>query len=164
MNDMRITELRRLRGWTQERLAEESGIAVRTIQRVEGGNDASLESLSSIARALEVPVRELFAADGVTLLKPDVQGLDDRTAADQDRRDAFSRSWRYLYSGVGIALAFLTIALIASRVSPGVTILLLGAYWVVGSLVGRFLMTTVIDPWLDRRYPLSRSRRSVASS
>ena len=68
MNDMRITELRRLRGWTQERLAEESGIAVRTIQRVEGGNDASLESLSSIARALEVPVRELFAAPPVAPL------------------------------------------------------------------------------------------------
>ncbi|UXN23679.1 helix-turn-helix domain-containing protein [Curtobacterium flaccumfaciens] len=60
---MRIGELRRLRGWTQERLAETSGIAVRTVQRMESGNDASLESLSAVATALEVPVRDLFATE-----------------------------------------------------------------------------------------------------
>jgi transcriptional regulator with XRE-family HTH domain len=161
MNEMRITELRRTRGWTQERLAEESGIAVRTVQRVEGGNDASLETLSSIARALEVPVRELFGADGATLLKPDVQGLDDRTAAEQEQRDAFSRAWRSLYTGVGVALGVVVVVLIATRVWPGATILLLGVYWVVGGVVGRFLLPTVLEPWLDRRYPLSRSRRSA---
>ncbi len=41
---MRIAALRRERGWTQERLAEASGIAVRTVQRLEGGKDASLET------------------------------------------------------------------------------------------------------------------------
>ncbi len=61
---MRIAALRRERGWTQERLAEASGVAVRTVQRLEGGKDASLETLSALARALEVPVRDLFAACG----------------------------------------------------------------------------------------------------
>ena len=163
MNDMRISELRRLRGWTQERLAEQSGVAARTVQRIERGSDASLESLSAIAKALEVPVRDLFATDDSAALEPDVRGLDERTAADQERREAFGRAWRYLYSGVGVALSVLTVVLIGGHVWPGVMILLVGAYWAGGSLVGRFVMATVIEPWLDRRYPLSRRRRSPAA-
>lgn len=157
MNEMRIATLRRERGWTQERLAEASGVAVRTVQRLEGGNDASLETLSAIARALEVPVRELFDADEPSGADPGVRGLDQRIAIDQARRDAFSQGWRSLYAGVGVALSILTIVLISVDVWPGVTILLLGAYWAAGALLARFVMSTVIDPWLDRRYPLSRS-------
>jgi len=62
MNRTRIGELRRARGWTQERLAVESGVAGRTIQRLEAGNDASLDTVALIANALGVPVRELFVS------------------------------------------------------------------------------------------------------
>jgi len=60
MNESRIAELRRAKGWTQERLATESGITVRTVQRLEAGSDASLETISLIAKALDVQVGELF--------------------------------------------------------------------------------------------------------
>ncbi|WIB77381.1 helix-turn-helix transcriptional regulator [Curtobacterium sp. MCPF17_002] len=157
MNDMRITELRRLRGWTQERLAEESGVAARTVQRIEGGNDGSLESLSAIARALGVPVRDLFAETDAAVLQPEVRGHDERAAVEQERRDAFRRAWRYLFSGTGVGVSILTVVLISAHVWPGVAVLVVGAYWAGGALVGRFVMSTVIEPWLDRRYPLSRA-------
>ncbi|PVE71818.1 hypothetical protein DC432_09400 [Microbacterium testaceum] len=60
MNRTRIAESRSLRGWTQERLAEVSGVTVRTVQRLEAGNDVSLNTLARLGEALGVPVRELF--------------------------------------------------------------------------------------------------------
>ena len=60
MNESRIGELRKARGWTQERLASRSGVAVRTVQRSEAGKDAGLETLPLIGNALGVPVRDLF--------------------------------------------------------------------------------------------------------
>ncbi|QQD75470.1 helix-turn-helix transcriptional regulator [Curtobacterium sp. YC1] len=61
MSETRIVGLRTERGWTQERLAEVSGVTVRTVQRLEAGNDVSLDTLSRLAGALEVPLRDLVA-------------------------------------------------------------------------------------------------------
>lgn len=156
---MRIGELRRLRGWTQERLAEASGLAVRTVQRMESGNDASLESLSSVAAALEVPVRDLFVTDEQEALEPGVRGLDERAEQQQAQRESATRGWQYLYSGVGIVVTLGTIALIGAGVWTGFAIFVIPVYWAGGRLLSQFLMATVVEPSLDRRYPLSRSRR-----
>ncbi|WIE72015.1 helix-turn-helix transcriptional regulator [Curtobacterium sp. MCJR17_020] len=159
MNEMRIGELRRLRGWTQERLAEASGLAVRTVQRMESGSDASLESLSSVAAALEVPVRDLFVTDERESLEPGVRGLDERAEQQQVQRDSVTRGWQYLYSGVGIVVTLGTIALIGAGIWTGFAIFVVPVYWAGGKLLSQFLMATVVEPSLDRRYPLSRSRR-----
>lgn len=163
MNEMRIGELRKTRGWTQERLAEASGVAVRTVQRIEAGSDASLESLSAIARALEVPVRDLFATDGAGEqdLDAGVRGLDERAETEQHQRDAYTRGWRYLYIGVGLLVTFAVLGLIGAGHGAGVLVFVIPAYWAGGQFVSRFLMATVIDPRLDRRYPLSRPRRAA---
>jgi len=59
-NKTLISTLRKSKGWTQEFLAEESGLSVRTIQRLEAGDDASLETLRLVAEALSVSINELF--------------------------------------------------------------------------------------------------------
>ena len=59
-NKTLISDLRKQKGLTQEKLAELTGLNVRTIQRLESGEDASLETLRSIAVALDVEVIELF--------------------------------------------------------------------------------------------------------
>ncbi len=161
---MRIGELRRLRGWTQERLAETSGIAVRTVQRMESGNDASLESLSAVAAALEVPVRDLFVTEEPATLEPGVRGLDERVERQQTQREAVTRGWRYLYSGLGIVVTLGTLALIGSDVWAGAAIFVIPVYWAGGRLLSQFLMATVVEPSLDRRYPLSRSTRVTRGS
>ena len=56
---MIIKQLRDRRGWTQEQLAECCGLNVRTIQRVESGNKASLETLQSLASVFEVDISTL---------------------------------------------------------------------------------------------------------
>lgn len=51
---MLIQKLRLKRGWSQQQLAGASGLSVRTIQRIEAGQPASVETLKSIAAVFEV--------------------------------------------------------------------------------------------------------------
>ncbi|WDE06473.1 helix-turn-helix transcriptional regulator [Thalassomonas viridans] len=56
---MILKELRISRHLSQEQLAQMSGLNVRTIQRIESGKNASLESLRCLASALDVDVATL---------------------------------------------------------------------------------------------------------
>ncbi|MEO0961879.1 MAG: 2TM domain-containing protein [Pseudomonadota bacterium] len=56
---MLIRKLRIDKGWSQETLAEVSGLSVRTIQRLERGDKASLETLTALAAVFEVDVSTL---------------------------------------------------------------------------------------------------------
>lgn len=56
---MRVRKLRLERGWSQEVLAEISGLSVRTIQRIERGGNASLETLGALAAVFEVDIATL---------------------------------------------------------------------------------------------------------
>ena len=51
---MLIQKLRLKRGWSQQQLADASGLSVRTVQRIEAGQPASVETLKSIAAVFEV--------------------------------------------------------------------------------------------------------------
>lgn len=51
---MLIQKLRLQRGWSQQQLAELSGLSNRTIQRLEGGQRASTETLKSLAAVFEI--------------------------------------------------------------------------------------------------------------
>ena len=55
---MDIKKLRLQRAWSQEQLAECSGLSVRTIQRLEQGGQMSLESRKSIAAAFDLDAGE----------------------------------------------------------------------------------------------------------
>src|SRR5262245_41740947 len=56
---MLIQKLRLKRGWSQQQVADESGLSVRKIQRIEAGQPASTETLKSIAAVFEVDVSTL---------------------------------------------------------------------------------------------------------
>lgn len=56
---MLIQKLRLRRGWSQEQLAELSGLSVRTIQRLERGQTASIESLKALGAAFEIDFSQL---------------------------------------------------------------------------------------------------------
>jgi transcriptional regulator with XRE-family HTH domain len=56
---MLIQKLRLQKGWSQQQLADLSGLSVRTIQRIEQGQPASPESLKSLAAVFEIPFTDL---------------------------------------------------------------------------------------------------------
>ena len=56
---MIVKRLREKRNWSQEQLANMSGLSTRTIQRIESGNKASLESLKALASVFEIDISKL---------------------------------------------------------------------------------------------------------
>ncbi len=56
---MIVRKLRLQRGWSQDQLSQLSGLSVRTIQRIEGGQKPGLESLKSLAAVFEIKVADL---------------------------------------------------------------------------------------------------------
>jgi transcriptional regulator with XRE-family HTH domain len=56
---MLIQKLRLQRGWSQEQLATISGLSTRTIQRLERGQPASLETMNTLAAVFEVDLSQL---------------------------------------------------------------------------------------------------------
>src|SRR5690606_29626587 len=59
VDGQRVKTLRLRQSWSQELLAEKAGVSMRTIQRIEGGDVASLQSLRAVAAALGVPAASL---------------------------------------------------------------------------------------------------------
>ena len=53
-----IKKMRLDRHWSQEQLAEMSGLSARTIQRIENGENAGLESLKSLAAVFETNITD----------------------------------------------------------------------------------------------------------
>lgn len=56
---MLVQKLRLQQGWSQQQLADLSGLSVRTIQRIEQGQTPSVESLKSLAAVFEIDFSEL---------------------------------------------------------------------------------------------------------
>ncbi len=80
INSARLRELRASRQWSQEQLANLSGLNLRTIQRLESGARISTESLRALAAVFEVPAESLLAgASGSRPAGP--QGHPRRRAA-----------------------------------------------------------------------------------
>lgn len=153
MSTTRIAHLRQEIGWTQERLSTESGVGLRTIQRLEAGKDASLETLSLVADALRVPVRELFATIDDAQFSSRLESLDTRVEEQQAARDRITAAWRWLYVGIGVVLSLFSITL------GKYGLVLFFSYWTGGYLILVAVRRIYLEPHLEARYPLSRSKR-----
>ena len=53
-----LKKIRLERHWSQDQLAEMSGLSIRTIQRIENGENAGLESLKSLAAVFEINIAD----------------------------------------------------------------------------------------------------------
>ena len=69
----RIRILRIQRGWTQEQLAEISGVSPRTIQRAETVNCASFDTVRAIAGAFETEFDQLLKPEACSASDPEPQ-------------------------------------------------------------------------------------------
>ncbi|HUR40916.1 MAG TPA: 2TM domain-containing protein [Verrucomicrobiae bacterium] len=79
---MSVQKLRLKRGWSQQQLAEASGLSVRTVQRIEAGDTPSTETLKSLAAVFEVHFSTLNP-------EPATMPSTAASAAEQQEREAF---------------------------------------------------------------------------
>ncbi len=63
---MLVRKLRLRRGWSQEQLAQMSGLSVRTVQRIERNQGGSVESLKSLAAVFKVDFTSLIRENQMT--------------------------------------------------------------------------------------------------
>ena len=107
---MSIQKRRLEKGWTQEQLAEHAGLSVRTIQRIESGNPATLESLKCLAAVFETSVTRLTQ-------EPETMNnlSQDTSLKDRQERDAI----QYVQSLKGFHMHWLSYVLIM----PGLYVL-----------------------------------------
>ena len=156
MNETNIVVLRQDRGWTQEKLAAESGVGIRTIQRLESGLDASLETLSLVANAFGVPVRALFRTIENDSFSSLIDSLEGRTQDQQARRNRINGAWLWFFIGVGVVVSMISFV-IAGQIGGA---LFLG-YWGGGLLILVAARRLYLDSRLDEKYPLSRSKHQL---
>jgi len=120
---MSIQKLRLQHGWSQQHLADASGLSVRTIQRIEAGHPASLESRQCLAAVFEVEPSTLTPEH--TMLN----ATDSLRSQQEEEAFAHVRSLRgwYLHLAryVVVILGLLAVNLI-------VTPQRMWVYWVMG--------------------------------
>lgn len=59
----RLRKLRAAHNWSQEQLSEVCGLSLRTIQRLENGGTASIESIRALAAAFDIDPNELILSE-----------------------------------------------------------------------------------------------------
>ncbi len=129
-----IKSLRLKHNWSQEHLATISGVSLRTIQRIEAGNKASMETLKSLAAVFDVEVASLTAK--MTVLEKESDAWKAvpvwvRAGLWGVRKRNIAIRCELIALGVGLT------GLALSFISPGSSMLMafLGAaYWMAASI------------------------------
>ncbi len=115
---MIVRKLRLQRGWSQDQLAEFTGLSVRTIQRLERGGTPSLESARSLAAVFEVD-HSIFMQEDTPMHTSSPQTDQSTTTSDtaaqvrlaQDEREAlrYARRLKAFYEGL---IAYVILAIV----------------------------------------------------
>lgn len=166
MNDqILIASLRKTKGWTQEVLAEKSGISLRTIQRLESGQETSLDTLRLVAEALEVSISDLFKKDEDNTNKDEIERYSREVAVQMNRRKSDNELFKIGRVFFFIFIIFLSFVIsLMPKSIQGVA----GITW-VGILLTSFSIIKYIRlSWwelkLDKKYPLTRGVEKTRQS
>lgn len=138
-----IKTLRLARAWSQEQLAELASLSVRTVQRIENGERASLETLSAIAAAFGVNVTDLMPEEGEQSLSS--ESLEQRIKDAKQQVWQESRFWRGLILYIVVNAGLFTLNRINSPEN----------HWFLWPLViwGAFLVLSALKVfWLRDRW------------
>jgi transcriptional regulator with XRE-family HTH domain len=112
-----IKKMRLERHWSQDQLAEMSGLSIRTIQQIENGENAGLESLKSLASVFE----------------PNITDSNKKEELEQTRKEEeYFRNIEGLYAIVGAGIFCLMTPLISAIIDSSYWddffMVILGAY------------------------------------
>lgn len=144
---MLVRKLRLQRGWTQDQLAEIADLSVRTIQRIERGGPASLETARALASAFEVDV-SLFNAEPEG--EPDMPAATETgVKADEAAALAYAKTVKDFWTGVAVLAILVTAFAFAGAFDEPRTYLVFGAIGVGITIQGLFVYEVLRWPFAD---------------
>lgn len=163
-HETRITLIRKSKGLTQEKLAELSHLSVRTIQRLEAGDDSSLETLRLVANALNVSVTELFESVSDENKEKEINYL----AKEQTKQIEQRRSEKQIFN-IKILSIFILILLLAAFIDkfPENIEGILGILWLGLFFLSLCIMKYMKSNWrlkTNEKYPLTRDLKTEKSN
>lgn len=139
---MILRKLRLQKGWSQEQLAEVSGLSVRTIQRIERGAQASLESANALAVVFQVEVNTFINPNGeqhMNTTEHNHQNNDNETiqpTVSKAEKEAINyvKGIKEFYGHLFMFVVFMVAFLVTGKFShPQLGWLILG--WVAGLVI-----------------------------
>ena len=77
----KVKAMRETNGWSQEQLAEMAGLSTRTIQRIERGQRAGLESWKSLAAVFDTTINEMQGEGDMVAIVENSQLADEEAKA-----------------------------------------------------------------------------------
>lgn len=130
---MIVRKLRLQRGWSQDHLAQLSGLNIRTIQRIERGQSAGLESLKSLAAVFEVSYSDLQTKDELMNTESNI----NHASTDEQQALEYVRDIKGFYAhALTYAVIVTGLVLLNALISPGQWWILFAALgWGIGLLV-----------------------------
>ena len=159
---MDIQKLRLDKGWSQEDLAMHSGISVRTIQRIENGKRASLESLKCLAAVFETSVSNLVQEKPMTNTQATDQHFVERAEQDAiayvQNLKAFHMNW------IAFIVVMPCLYLLNMQLSPEyLWVIIVGIAWtfaiVLHALVMFGLFSVFGGGWEQRQFQKRMNQR-----
>lgn len=163
-HETRITLIRKSKGLTQEKLAELSHLSVRTIQRLEAGDDSSLETLRLVANALNVSVTELFESVSDESKEKEINYL----AKEQTKQIEQRKSEKQIFNIKKLSI-FILILLLAAFIDkfPENIQGILGILWLGLFFLSLCIMKYMKSNWrlkMNEKYPLTRDLKTEKSN
>lgn len=154
----RIKQLRQNKHLSQEQLAAQAQVSVRTIQRLEAGEDASISTLNLVAKALQVDVGDLFEREAAQEQQAKIASAKEQLEYQQDRRQAETQNFKSIYNAIFIVIMLVT-AVVVPQIDDGDALWIVWACaWMLMSPLQKLLAWHLVDPKLDKKYPLTAMR------
>ncbi len=139
---MIVRKLRLKNGWSQSQLAEMAGVTTRTIQRIEQGHRASMETSKALASVFEVDLR---------LLKPEDRQMQNETELKADEQQAmlYAKRMKEFYEFLVTYLVLAAVFLVLFHGEPVVYIIFagLGLGLIVQGLVAYEVVSFMNPDW-----------------
>jgi len=132
----KLKRWREERFWSQEHLAELSGIALRTVQRIESGETASRESITALAAAYNVDAAALTYSP-----------VDKDAVAAQEKLNRGRAGLRlsFMISFASLLFILLVFAGISLSDGPGGYNMTAPAIWVTIGVAGHGLAVAIVE-------------------
>ncbi|NVJ71152.1 MAG: helix-turn-helix domain-containing protein [Alphaproteobacteria bacterium] len=152
---MSIKERRIQRGWSQEHLAQVTGLSARTIQRIEAGRKPGLDSLQALAAVFETDTATLI--EEYTMTNTDSEAIEaySYNAARQEEDEYVQNIKAFRLNAIIFCLIMPVMILINLTLSPSyLWVKWLALFWLASFVLHAFvikLLFGVFDTKWEKR-------------